>query len=223
LKWAVSGYPADVDEPTHPEPAPAATPAKPPSAGTDAAPASGSSSAPTSGAATGTSQAVAGTGPAATTSTMVVIPGGVPGQRKPMGRAPVIFAIASLVVALVAGGIYVLRQVNAPPALTPAQTIDQFLSAVFLADDPTRVAPLVCSSWSGQEAFDRTSKQVGPGVHVSWADIRIVTTSDTEVSATALLGLRQADDKQPSAFKQWRFGLKKEKGWRICDASPFDA
>jgi len=139
-----------------------------------------------------------------------------------MGRAPIIFAVVSLVVALAAGGIYLIRQVTAPPALTPEQTVDQFLSAVFLTNDPARVAPLVCSSWSGQEALDRTAKQIEAGIHVSWADIRVVSASDTEVNATALLGLRQADDKQPSAFKQWRFGLKKEKGWRVCDASPFD-
>jgi hypothetical protein len=144
-------------------------------------------------------------------------------RRAPIGRMPVMFAVISLVIALLAGGAYLIRQLNAPAALTPTQTIDQFLSAVFLANDPTRVAPLVCSSWTAEDAVDRTTKQVDTTSHVSWDQIRIVTSSDQEVSATARIGLRRDGDNRPSSFKQWRFELKNERGWRVCDASPFDA
>jgi hypothetical protein len=144
----------------------------------------------------------------------------LPVRQAPLGRGPIIFVLASLLVALVAGAAYIVQRVTAPPELTPEETVNNFLAAVFLAQDPARVGTYICASWDGQDAVDRTTKEVEPGAHVSWDQLRIVSTSETEASATARLGQRLADDTRPSIFRQWRFQLKKEKGWRVCEARP---
>jgi hypothetical protein len=137
-----------------------------------------------------------------------------------MGRAPVIFVLLSLVLALGAGAVYVLQRSTAPPELTPEQTVTEFLSAVFNSADPVRAGAVVCEGWSGQDAVDRTAQQVETGSHVSWDQVRLVAIADTTASATARLGQRLPDDKQPSLFVEWRFQLKKENGWRVCEARP---
>ena len=150
-------------------------------------------------------------------ATQVVV---LPAQRARLGRGPVIFALLSLVLAVVAGAVYMLHRSTAPPELTPEQTVNEFLTAVFLAEDPARAGAVVCAGWSGQDAVDRTTNQIETGAHVSWSQIRLVAIGDTTASATARIGQRLPDDKQPSLFQEWRFLLKKEKGWRVCEARP---
>ena len=161
-------------------------------------------------------EAVAPASPAPTTTQIIV----VPARRAPMGRGPVIFALLSLVLVLGAGVVYVVHRSTAPPALTPEETVNEFLSAVFLAADPARAGAVVCTGWSGQDAVSRTAAVVEPGAHVSWEQIRVVSVSDTDASATARLGQRLADDNRPSLFTEWQFQLKNENGWRVCEAGP---
>jgi hypothetical protein len=121
----------------------------------------------------------------------------------------------------VAGGAYVLRETAAPPPLTPEQTVNEFLSAVFLAADPQRAANVVCDSWSGTDAVSRTAKEIPAGAHVSWDELSVVSQSESKVTLRARLGVRLRDDSRPSAYEQWRFNLVKEGGWRVCEARPF--
>jgi hypothetical protein len=139
----------------------------------------------------------------------------------PLGRAPVIFAIVGVVIALAAGGVYAFRHVQAPPKLSPEETVREFLAAVFVAGDVNRVAAVVCSSWDPTDALSRTTKEIDNGERVSWDEVRILAESADRVSARARLGLRQRDDSQPSSFRQWRFSLVNENGWRVCEARPF--
>ena len=164
-----------------------------------------------------------GASPTAAASSAAALAQVLPVRQAPLGRGPVIFALISLLVALVAGGAYVVHRMTAPPELTPEETINGFLSAVFLVGDPARVGDFICSSWDGQDAVDRTTKEIEPGAHVSWDQLRIVSTTDADASATARLGQRLADDTRPSIFKQWRFELKKESRWRVCEARPVGA
>ena len=144
----------------------------------------------------------------------------LPAQRAPLGRAPVVFALLSLVLALGAGAGYLLHRSAAPPELTPEQTVTEFLSAVFLSADPDRAGAIVCAGWSGQDAVNRTTAEAETGAHVSWDQVRLVAIGDTTASATARIGQRLPDDTRPSVFQEWRFQLKKENGWRVCEARP---
>jgi hypothetical protein len=161
-------------------------------------------------------EAVVPASPAPATTQIIVLPA----QRTPMGRAPLIFALVSLVLVLGAGVVYALHRSTAPPELTPEQTVNEFLSAVFLAADPARTSAVVCAGWSGQDAVTRTTAQVEPGAHVSWEQVRVVSVSSTDASATVRVGQRLAGDNRPSVFSEWQFQLKKEQTWRVCEAAP---
>jgi hypothetical protein len=58
-------------------------------------------------------------------------------------------------------------------------------------------------------------------VRVSWDEMRVISSDGTRANVRARLGLRYPDDKQPSAFSQWRFSIIDENGWHVCDARPF--
>jgi hypothetical protein len=131
-----------------------------------------------------------------------------------------IFAVLSVVVALAAGGLYLLRQVDKPPSLTPEETVSAFLSAVFLSADPQKASSVVCSNWDPAEAITRTTKAVPAGARVSWGDLKVVTNTESRATVRGSLGIRMPDDSRPSSFVQWRFTLVDEDGWRVCEARP---
>jgi hypothetical protein len=135
-------------------------------------------------------------------------------------RAAQIFAVIGLVIAAVATGLYLFSRADAPPRLSPEDAVREFLSGVFLAADPHRVGGVVCSNWDPAEAITRTAGEVAPDAHVSWDQFVIVTVTDQRASATARLGVRRPDDRQPSSYRQWRFSLVNENGWRVCEARP---
>ena len=141
-------------------------------------------------------------------------------ERAPMGRAPLIFAVLSLVVALGAGAAFLIHRTTAPPLLTPEETVSGFLSAVFLAEDPVKAGEFTCAGWSGQDAINRTAQHTEPGSHVSWDQVRTVFVTEEKASATARIGQRLSGDNRPSLFKEWQFSQKYEKGWRVCEARP---
>lgn len=144
----------------------------------------------------------------------------VPAPRPP-GRAPVIFAVLGVLVALAAGGVYVYRQqAETPAAQTPEETVSTFLSAVFLSADPQKAALVVCSNWDPAEAISRTTEAVPAGARISWGDLRVVTTSEGRATVRGSLGMRLPDDTRPTSFVQWRFSLVDENGWRVCEARP---
>jgi hypothetical protein len=132
----------------------------------------------------------------------------------------VIFAVLSVIVALVAVGYYVQRETEKPAALAPEETVSTFLGAVFVSADPQKVAPVVCSNWVPAEAIERTTKAVPDGAHVSWSEVKVVTSTEDHVTVRGILGIRLADESRPSSYVQWRFTLVDESGWRVCEARP---
>jgi hypothetical protein len=146
----------------------------------------------------------------------------VPRKRR-HGRAQLIFAIAGVVLALGGVAAYFIHQRTGPPARSPQDTVTEFLSAVFLSRDASRVAPVVCSSWDPTDAVTRTAKEVPAEAHVSWDQFAVVASSDTKMTMRARLALRLPDDVRPSSYEQWRFSLVKEQRWRVCEARPFIA
>ena len=144
-----------------------------------------------------------------------------PPEPKTGSRTPQIFAIVSVVIALAAASLYLFTRDDAPPRLTPEETVREFLSAVFLSADAQRVGEVICASWDPTDAISRTTREIDEGAHVSWDEIAIVSSSEGRVNAKARLGLRLRDDTRVSVRRQWRFNLVDEDGWRVCDARPF--
>jgi hypothetical protein len=131
-----------------------------------------------------------------------------------------IFAIVGIAVAVVATGLYLYRDA-ATPRLTPEETVDRFLSAVFVASSTERLSALVCASWNPQEALTRTAGQIGTDARASWDEISVVSSDTRRATLRARVGLRLRDDVRPSAYQQWHFSLVNEDGWRVCEARPF--
>jgi hypothetical protein len=144
-----------------------------------------------------------------------------PARQK--SKAPMIFAVVGVVVALAAIGLYVLRETTAPPQRTPVETVNEFLTGVFLSVSADRVAAVVCDGWEPTDAITRTSEEFPAGSHISWDDVAVVSESPTKVTVRARLGLRLQDETRPSSYGQWRFSLVAENGWRVCEARPFTA
>ena len=135
-------------------------------------------------------------------------------------RAPLTFAILGLLAALAGGGAYLYHLRQETSRLTPEQTVNAFLMAVFSNGTPEKVAADVCSSWDPQQAIDRTKAQVPDGARVSWDNIRTLTQGNGRAVARARLGLIPFQDAEPSDYVQWTFNLVDEDGWRVCDAQP---
>ena len=144
----------------------------------------------------------------------------VPGPKRSLGRAPLVIAVVGIVAALTAAGLLYLRNRAEPQMRTPEATVQEFLAAVFLAEDPQRVAEVVCTSWDPIDAIERTTGAVSPDVRVVWDGIGVVTTEPGRITVRARLGLREADEVRPSEMVQWRFTLVDQDGWRVCEARP---
>jgi hypothetical protein len=133
----------------------------------------------------------------------------------------VIFAIAGIVIALLAGGLYAYRDRTAAPVRTPEETVREFLVGVFVAADPERVRRVVCAGWDPADVITRTVGEVGWDVHVSWDGFATVVSFEGRTTIRARLGIRRAGEQQPGSYQQWRFNLVDEEGWRVCEARPF--
>ena len=138
---------------------------------------------------------------------------------KRSGRTAGLFAVLGIIVALVAGGLYLRQQVEAAAAAPPPEpAVEAFLAAVFQARDPQAVAPTVCAGWYAEDALARTLGEVGPGP-VTWDSIGVVTAGAQRAIAKARVHVGQT---APARTEQWRFNLVLEGGaWRVCEARPF--
>jgi hypothetical protein len=142
----------------------------------------------------------------------------VPPVRR--SRAPVVFAILGLVAALIGGGAYYYQQRQTTSSRTPEQTVDAFLTEVFVHDDPTKLAADICNAWDPQQAIKGTKGQIPDGAKVNWDNVRLLTSNDSRANVRARLALIPFADVQPSDYIQWTFDLVNEGGWRVCNAQP---
>jgi hypothetical protein len=142
----------------------------------------------------------------------------VPPVRR--SRAPLVFAILGIVAALIGGGAYFYHQRQTTSGRTPEQTVDAFLTEVFVHDDPAKLAADVCNAWDPQQAITRTKAQIPDGAKVDWDNIRLLASNDSTANVRARLALIPFADVQPSDYIQWTFDLVNEAGWRVCNAQP---
>jgi hypothetical protein len=147
----------------------------------------------------------------------------VSGPKRPMGRFPLAFAGLAVLIAVAAGAFVLLRGEPHEVTRTPEETVREFLAAVFLAEDPNRVAAVVCDNWVPADAVERTRAEIPRSIRVSWDEFAEVTADSQRITLRARLGLRRADDLRPTSFAQWRFHLVKQDSWRVCEARPFVA
>lgn len=136
-------------------------------------------------------------------------------------RAPLFFALLGILAALAAGGAFAYREWWGRNELTPEQTVDEFLTAVF-AHDEERADAVICESWDPAQAVQRTTSAIPVGANVSWDDIRLLSASEERAVVSATLGLRPFSDEEISDSVPWTFNLVDESGWRVCEARPLN-
>jgi hypothetical protein len=135
------------------------------------------------------------------------------------GRSAGLFAALGVVIALVAGGLYLQRELVPKDVAPPEQAVEAFLAAVFHVRDARAVADVVCQGWDADEALVRTAAEVGTGP-VSWDGIGVVSSGSERVIAKARVHAR--DPGGAAVTNQWRFSLLLEDHrWRVCEARPF--
>ena len=133
------------------------------------------------------------------------------------------FAILGVMAGLVAAGTIYYREFYNRPAtvVSPEQTVDQFLTAVFTNfTDPAQTAAVVCSGWEPADAILGTRAEVPTGAKVGWQDIQLLNATNTRATVAATITLTPFADEEPSDFKSWSFGLVAQDGWRVCQAGP---
>jgi hypothetical protein len=137
----------------------------------------------------------------------------------------VAFAVLGIVAGLVAGGTIYYREFYNKPAevVTPEQTVEQFLTAVFREfTDPSKTAAVVCPGWDPADAIVSTRAEVPTGATVGWRDVRLMNGTDQRAVVGATITLTPFADTEPSDFESWSFSVvaSGDDGWRVCAASP---
>lgn len=131
------------------------------------------------------------------------------------------FVIASVVLALAAGGLYLYRQRTAPDQGTPITSVHHFLTAVLVDRDADAAGRVVCKGWTGETGMTAMEGAVDPDVvRVTWDIPVVVRESEEGVQIQVRLRFRYADDVAPSGEHYWVFDVVDQGGWRICGARP---
>src|SRR5262245_60872005 len=152
-------------------------------------------------------------------STRPLTPAGPP-RRSTLG--PVLaFAIGGLVLALIAGGVYLYRHRTAPDQGTPTTSVDHFLTAVLVDHDTGAAGRVVCRGWTGDAGMTAMEGAVDPDVvRVTWDTPAVVRESEGAVQVQVRLRFRYGDDVTPSGEDYWIFDVADQEGWRVCGARP---
>ena len=146
----------------------------------------------------------------------------LPARRAPLGRGPRWSSRCCHSSSRSgAGAVYAVHRSTAPPELTPEQTVNEFLSAVFLVrgSHPRRRGRLHRLERSGrrqpylQRGRARRPRVMGPG------PARLRQRHRRQRDRTRWPAAGRTTTARP-LFKEWRFQLKKENGWRVCEARP---
>lgn len=143
----------------------------------------------------------------------------VAGPRRPLGTWPSVFAALSALIVLAAVAVFLLRPAEPAPR-TPEEAVREFLAATFLARSPERVAAVICSGWDPHDAINRTRGEFDSTERLSWDEFQVVTSGDGRLTMRVRIGIRQYDALRPSSFEHWRFRLRDQDGWRVCEAAP---
>ncbi|MGE5828765.1 MAG: hypothetical protein ACM30G_10445 [Micromonosporaceae bacterium] len=142
------------------------------------------------------------------------------GRRGSLGPL-LAFVIASVVLALAAGGVYRYRQRTAPDQGTPITSVHYFLTAVLVDHDTDAAGRVVCKGWTGEAGMTAMEGAVDPDVvRVTWDTPAVVRESDAGVQIQVRLRFRYPDDVTPSGEHYWIFDVADQGGWRVCGARP---
>jgi hypothetical protein len=137
-------------------------------------------------------------------------------QRKRRILLPIVIVLAVLV--FVGGGVGLIAydKATAIDRSTPEVVVQQFLTAVFIDEDPGRVQLFLCGGFSAADAVAQAHALVDPEAKASWDTVTSINQSETESDVSARIRLRYPGELAPSASTNWRFHTTRQDGWRVC-------
>jgi len=122
------------------------------------------------------------------------------------------------VLVLAAGGVglFVYDRATAIDRSTPAASVQQFLTAVFVEEDPTRVALFLCPSFKVADAMGRARELVGTDAKPSVGTVVVSDQSLNDATVAVRITLRYPGDFEPSGEENWIFHMSSLNGWLVC-------
>lgn len=147
-----------------------------------------------------------------------------PNPRPPRGGlvAAVVLVIGSLILTVVVGGaLWLSGSWNGPSTSDPADSVDDFLTALLDDRDAEAAAGYTCASQSGDlgaalDVFDALPPATGSDglTDFTWQDVTVVSEHDDIALVTAQVGLAVTGDTDT-----WTFAVvtgDPDNAWRVC-------
>jgi hypothetical protein len=162
--------------------------------------------------------------PASAVPTAAVPTSGTPaapaasGAPKKRRRILLIVAIVVAFLVLLGGSIGVVAydRATAIDRSTPAVTVEQLLTAIFVEDDAARAGLFLCAGVDVHDAFAQARDLVGADAKPSWESLIVSQQSGGSAVLRARITLRYPGDPEPSGEQHWQFSLSRQDGWRVC-------
>lgn len=131
-----------------------------------------------------------------------------------------VFAVVGVGAAVLATGAFIYQKATEPDRSTPTASLQQMLTAMFVADDPAQISLFLCSDWTAEEATDSVKGQMDPTAKVSWGSMATVDLSDKRATVEVRMLFRYPEDVTPSGERYWTFEAVNDGGWRVCGGHP---
>jgi hypothetical protein len=153
---------------------------------------------------------------------------GVSERREGRRRTLLVVGSFLLVVCLVGGVVgYVLYdRATRVDRSTPVVAVFQYVDAIFAVRDAEQAMLFECDEATGRAALqplldDLEDRERRFGIQIKVSVTNFASTAEgatARVLADLLIDVPEADGKPSRSSQRWRFDLRDEDGWRVCDA-----
>jgi len=133
---------------------------------------------------------------------------------------PVAIVVAVLVLAGGGVGLIAYDRATAIDRSTPAVSVQQLLTAIFVEEDNARIALFLCTGIRPVEISQHAHELVGQDAKPSWENLVTEMQSSNTAAVTVRITLRYPGDLEPSGDTHWQFRLNLQDGWRVCSFDP---
>jgi len=137
-------------------------------------------------------------------------------RRKRRILLPVAIMVGVLVLAGGGVGLIAYDRATAIDRSTPAASVQQLLTAIFVEESGARIALFLCPGIEPQGVSQHARDLVGQDAKPSWEIQTTKIQSGNTATVVARITLRYPGDVEPSGDEQWQFTLNQKDGWRVC-------
>jgi hypothetical protein len=113
-------------------------------------------------------------------------------------------------------GVVAYDKATAIDRSTPAVSVEQLLTAIFVDNDESRVQLFLCPGLVASDAMAQAKSLAGKEATPSWENLIVSQQSDKAATLNARITLRYPGEPEPSGEQHWEFKLDRQDGWRVC-------